>query len=94
MRPTIEPGQRVIRGTLLQNGNFFGDGEARLNMNGTGSFQMTTVLQSLQPNAAHVVRDREGHLWPLDSLLNSSEEDARHYELTHSIDFGEIAIPE
>ena len=92
MTPTIEPGHRLIRGTLLQNGNFFGDGVALLNPDGKGSFQMITPLQALQPDACHAVKDVQGYMWPLDSLAPSTNGETTHYDLTHSIQFGEIAI--
>jgi hypothetical protein len=88
----LEPGHRQIPGTLLQNGNYLGDGVALLNPDGKGSFQMTSEPQPLQPNAAHTLRDVGGHYWPLDSVSQSTNADASHYELTHSIEFAEIAI--
>jgi hypothetical protein len=92
MRATIEPGHRLIRGTLLQNGVFFGDGIALLNPDGRGSFQLITPLMSLHPDAAHAVKDAEGYMWPLDSLAPSANGDTSHYDLTHSIQFGESPI--
>ena len=92
MKPTLEPGNRLIPGALLQNGNHLGEGVALLNPDGKGTFQMTSPPQLLQPDAAHTIKDHAGNFWPLDSVSPSTNADETHFELTHSIEFAEIAV--
>jgi hypothetical protein len=92
MKYDMKPEDQTIVGSLLEDGHYLASGVAVLHPAGTGTFQVAEPPAAPKPEANHVIRDEQGHVWPIANLAIESDSMTPHYKLTHTITYFEVPI--
>jgi hypothetical protein len=82
----LSQGNRIIVGTLLEDGEPLAAGVGIIDVSGRGTFQVAELRLQPKSEALHEISDLYGNRWPVGELsADGALALDQHYNFTHAI---------